>query len=164
MNYTHYEPQSGSEPFENFIRRHSYVAVAKELLAGKQTLHKKFDADVIGDDMQFADLCRRAGITSAGLNVIGCAYAIAEMVLLYDWPVAEDDLEGNFKILVDSAPEQLFPPFVTGMSFPIFMRAWHAVRPHINDIYDVWMRDLRRDLIRQHRKPGWQAEMFPLFH
>ena len=167
-NYMKYAPQSWSLSYEEIIRRFTYVAVAKEFLASRPELHKCFDPEAIGSDMQFADLCRGVGLRDSALNVIGCARAIGEMVLVYECPVLDEDLEGNFRMLMDGVTRknyaEIFGAFVTGITFPVFVRAWHSVRPHIDDIYDYWVQFLRRDLVRQHGAPGWQAEMFPLFH
>ena len=160
-----YAPQSWSEKFDEIIRRNTYAIVAKELLAGKPELHKYFSPDSIGDDGAFAASCRKLGMTDSSLNVIGCARVIVEMAVEFDCPVDESDLPESYKaLMLPGDMKGIFPPFVSGMSFAVFVRAWHAVQPYIDDIHDLWMRHLRRDLVNQHRAAGWTAEMMPLVH
>ena len=41
------------------------------------------------------------GLTARDMNVVGCASLIAEMVLLFEWDIEDDDMEGGLAVLRD---------------------------------------------------------------
>ena len=100
------------------------------------------------------------------MNVVGCASLIAEMVLLFEWDIEDDDMQGGFAVLRDMQrddPDAL-PAFVTRVNLATFTKAYLAVRARIDDISDVWMCEMRRHLVQQFGTVGWQAELMPITH
>ena len=75
------------------------------------------------------------------MNVVGCASLIAEMVLLFEWDIEDDDMEGGFAVLRDIQPydPDSLPAYVTHVNLASFSQAYRAVRARINDISDVSM-------------------------
>jgi len=100
------------------------------------------------------------------MNVVGCASLIAEMVLLFEWDIEDDDMEGGFAVLQDMRPydPDILPAFVTRVDLATFSKAYLAVRARIDDIADLWMCAMRRNLVQQFGIVGWQAELMPFKH